>query len=60
MKINTNEYIPFKEAVKLSGRAESVFIYQLSVGNIQFIKPWNGYKLYKVTDVEKLQRESGA
>ncbi len=54
MKIDTNEYIPFKQAVKLSGRHDSAFQYNVLVGKIQTIDPWNGHRLYRVKDVLKL------
>lgn len=56
MQIDSKEYVPFKVAVEMSGRAESVFVYNASVGNVSHIDPWNGPRLYKVKDVLKLKK----
>lgn len=54
MKIDTKEYVPFEEAVRLSGRHRTTFAQHVLRGNISYIDVWNNQRLYKVSDIEKI------
>lgn len=54
MKIDNKEYVPFEEAVKMSGRHRTTFMHHVLTGNITYIEPWRNQKLYKVKDILKI------